>query len=83
MANTSENKALPLGETGAKLTWEEFKTITAAAMDLYPIVFDEAEEEVFHIPLPEAFHQAGVLRCYYEYLGENASTWGERKLDQA
>ena len=81
MANTSEIKALPLGETDAKLTWEEFKTITAAAMDLYPIVFDEAEEEVFHTPLPEAFHQAGMLRCYYEYLGENASTWGDRELD--
>jgi len=50
MANTSENKALPLGETGAELTWEEFQTIRAAAGALHLIealaVFDGDQYEL-------------------------------------
>jgi hypothetical protein len=77
MANTSENKALPLGETGAELTWEEFQTIRKAAEQFYAFML----EGEFYTPPPEVFHQAGMLRCYYEYLSENASTWGDRELD--
>ena len=79
MANTSENKALLLGETGAELTWEEFKTIRAAAEGFY--YFTVEGEIEYDIPDDEEFHQAGVLRSYYDYLNGNASTWGDRELD--
>ena len=79
MANTSENKALPLGKTGAKLTWEEFQTIRAAAESFH---YFTVEGEIYHeAPPDEEFHQAGMLRSYYEYQGNNASTWGAREPD--